>query len=243
MLLALLMTAIAAPSTTQEIEFTGAKDLKMAGELMLPDGKGPFPCVLMMPGSGPTDRDGNQPPMVMTNVLKQIAEHLAKNGIATFRFDKRPAHKYVSQWPKTTDMSVYSEYFSFENHVADVESAYKAMLKQPKVDAGRTALLGHSEGGLFASWQAPRLNPKALVLCGTAGDTMVSVIRFQVGESVRKATAPQELKDAIIASNEGDDEDDRRDGETASKRPPQPCGPLQRGIAQPHPQLLDDRPH
>jgi dienelactone hydrolase len=155
-----------------------------------------------MPGSGPTDRDGNQPPMVMTNVLKQIAEHLAKNGIATFRFDKRPARKYVSQWPKTTDMSVYSEYFSFENHVADVESAYKAMLKQPKVDAGRTALLGHSEGGLFASWQAPRLNPKALVLCGTAGDTMVSVIRFQVGESVRKATAPQELKDAIIASNE-----------------------------------------
>lgn len=201
MVATVLMSAMLFQAKTQEIEFQGATDLKLAGELMLPEGDGPFPTVLMMPGSGPTDRDGNQPGLT-TDVLKQIAEHLAKNGIATFRFDKRPVMRYRNQWPKTTDLSVFSEYFSLANHVADVEAAYKTMLKQPKVDAKRTALLGHSEGGLFASWEAPLLKPTALLLLGTAGNTMESVIRFQVGESVRKATAPQELKDAIIASNE-----------------------------------------
>jgi dienelactone hydrolase len=195
------MTAVLNQAKTQEIEFQGATLLTLAGELMLPDGDGPFACVLMMPGSGPTDRDGNQPGL-KTDVLKQIAEALAAKGIASFRFDKRPVARYRDQWPKTTDMSVFSDYFSFENHVADVEAAYKTMQAHPKIDAKRCGLLGHSEGGLFASWEAPLLKPQAVALCGTAGDTLVSVLRFQIGQSVAKSSVPKETADAIIASNE-----------------------------------------
>lgn len=187
---------------TEEISFKGATDLTLSGELMLPDGDGPFPCVLMMPGSGPTDRDGNQLPLIRTDVLKQIAERLAQEGIGTFRFDKRPVRKYVSQWPKTSDLSVYSEYFSFENHVADVEAAYKAMVAAKGVDPKRCGLLGHSEGGLFASWEAPRLKPKVVVLAGTAGDRMEGVIRYQITNGVNRPGVPQEVRDEIIASNE-----------------------------------------
>lgn len=193
---------LATMTSTQEISFTGATDLKLSGELMLPDGDGPFPCVLMMPGSGPTDRNGNQPPYIKTDLLKQIAEHLAKNGIATFRFDKRPAHVNMAKWPKSTDPAFYADYFSFENHVADVEAAYKAMTSAKGVDPKRCALLGHSEGGLFASWEAPLLKPKAVVLAGAAGNTMESVIRFQIGRDLARPEVPEQLRKDISASNE-----------------------------------------
>lgn len=200
----MLMAALLATTLqTQEITFKGATDLVLSGELMLPEGDGPFPAVLLMPGSGPTDRDGNQLPVVKTDILKQIAERLAKEGIATFRFDKRPVRRYMSQWPLTeTDPAKLSAYFSFDNHVTDVAAAYKAMSEAKGVDPKRCAMLGHSEGGLFASWQAPRLKPAAVVLAGAAGDRMEGVIRYQVNRSVNRAEAPQELKDAIVASNE-----------------------------------------
>ncbi len=188
-------------ANTEEITFKGATDLTLSGELMLPDGEGPFPAVLLLPGSGPTDRDGNQAGL-KTDVLKQIADRLAVNGIATFRFDKRPVHKYLAQWPKTTDMAVYSEYFSFENHVADVKVAYETIAKHAKVNAKRCAVLGHSEGGLFASWEAPLLKPKAVVLLATAGDTLVSVLRFQIGRNLLQPGVPEALKNEITAANE-----------------------------------------
>ncbi|MEX2244624.1 MAG: acyl-CoA thioester hydrolase/BAAT C-terminal domain-containing protein [Fimbriimonadaceae bacterium] len=193
---------MAAISVTEEITFKGATDLNLSGEMMTPRGDGPFPCVLLLPGSGPTDRDGNQPPAIKTDLLKQIAESLATNGIATFRFDKRPAHKNASQWPKTTDMAVFSEYFSFENHVADVEAAYKAMVAHAKSDDKRCGLLGHSEGGLFVSWVAARLNPKAIVLAGTAGQTMEGVLRYQIGRSLSQPGVPEALRKEIGDSNE-----------------------------------------
>ena len=125
-----LATAMA---KTEEITFKGATDLTLSGELMLPDGDGPFPAVLLLPGSGPTDRDGNQLPTYNINSLKQIAEHLAKNGIATFRFDKRPVRRYLASWPLDS-MEKLSEYFSFENHVADVAAAFETMSKAKVID-------------------------------------------------------------------------------------------------------------
>ncbi len=199
-----LLTALVlatAMAKTEEITFKGATDLTLSGELMLPEGEGPFPSLLLMPGSGPCDRDGNALPLVRTDVLKQIAEHLAKNGIATFRFDKRPVARYLSHWPLDS-MEKMSEYFSFENHVADVEAAFKTMAGAKRIDAKRCGMLGHSEGGLFASWQAPRIKPKAIVLAAAAGDTLVSVLRFQIGRSVGASDLSEDAKKAIIDSNE-----------------------------------------
>src|SRR6478609_9052815 len=64
----------------------------MEGTLLLPDLKTKMPLVIIVAGSGPTDRDGNNEAMP-NNSLKMIAEELQKNNIASFRFDKRGVGK------------------------------------------------------------------------------------------------------------------------------------------------------
>lgn len=197
----LLVSALATLPSVEELTFTGATSLKLSGELMTPAGDGPFPCALLMPGSGPTDRDGNQPTL-KTDLLKQIAERLAADGIATFRFDKRPVARYLSSWPISEGAEAISEFFSFDNHVEDVAAAYMAMTGHKKVDADRCAIVGHSEGGLFASWEAHLLKPKALVLIGTAGQTMVGVMRYQIGRSYGRPGVSAKLRKEVNDSNE-----------------------------------------
>ncbi|MEM1270723.1 MAG: hypothetical protein AAGI08_11835, partial [Bacteroidota bacterium] len=62
----------------------------LSGTLLLPDGDGPFPVAVIHAGSGPTDRDGNSAMMPgKNNSLRYLAEALAAEGIATYRYDKR----------------------------------------------------------------------------------------------------------------------------------------------------------
>lgn len=77
--------AIAAPDAGYDLETpTGT----LRGSLRLPDSPGPHPVALVVAGSGPTDRDGNQPRM-LSDAYRQLAQALAAEGIATVRYDKR----------------------------------------------------------------------------------------------------------------------------------------------------------
>ena len=81
----------------RRVGFAGAQGLELQGSLALPAAtpQEGSPALLLLPGSGPTDRDGNQPPFLTTNLLKQIAERLAEEGVASLRFDKRAARTYL----------------------------------------------------------------------------------------------------------------------------------------------------
>lgn len=171
----MICMAESATASVYEIEFKGSGGMNLAGELMTPSGKGPFPCVLLLPGSGPSDRDGDQPPALKTELLKQIAVRFASAGIATFRFDKRPVHQYRDQWPK--DPGKFSDFFSFNHHIGDVKAAYAAMKAHKMTDPERLGIMGHSEGGLFTASTASSLGPKAVALVGAAGRTMDHTIR------------------------------------------------------------------
>src|SRR4051812_15401714 len=63
---------------------------QLAGTLSLPEGRGPWPAVLLIAGAGPTDRDGNNS-LLGTHIdnLKRLARALAARGIASLRYDKR----------------------------------------------------------------------------------------------------------------------------------------------------------
>ena len=60
----------------------------LAGTLSLPSGTGRAPCVLMLPASGPLDRDENYKGQ-QVNAFNAIAHHLASKGFASVRYDKR----------------------------------------------------------------------------------------------------------------------------------------------------------
>lgn len=175
---------------SRSVKFPGAGSIELAGTLVLPmtSETKKVPGVVLIAGSGPTDRDGNNPLIpVKIDLLKQIAELLAGVGIASLRYDKRG----IGQSTKPPGTLAEQElFFSWRNFIGDVQLAHAELSKQPEVKSYATALLGHSEGGLFAiataeASQPPRA-PYALVLAGTPGRPLQEIIRSQL-----KRTAPQ----------------------------------------------------
>ena len=177
--------------TEREVTFTGAGGLQLHGTLMLPaNRKGKVPGVLLMPGSGPTDRNGNQPPAMTTDLLKQIAERLATEGFASLRFDKRAAHIYLNSFPPT--VAAQNDFFSWESFIGDAKAAFAFLQAQPEVNARRTFLAGHSEGAMFAMQLANDFNrapnaPAGLILLSSPGRTLATIIVEQVDASLKRS--------------------------------------------------------
>ncbi|MEO8564313.1 MAG: alpha/beta fold hydrolase [bacterium] len=121
---------------------------RLAGTLLVPRASTPMPVVLLIAGSGPTDRDGNGPGFTPGS-LRQLAESLAARQIATLRFDKRVVGGSLSAMLPEAQLS-------FELLAEDVA----AWLRQLAGDRRFSPVIvaGHSEGallGLLAMRQAP----------------------------------------------------------------------------------------
>jgi pimeloyl-ACP methyl ester carboxylesterase len=133
--------------------------LRLAGAFLAPDGPGPFATVLMLPGSGQTDRDDNAP-RLRIDAFPQIAAYLGLHGFASFRFDKRGVG------------SSEGDYWSagFGDRATDATAALSWLRSQEDVDADRVFVLGHSEGALLATRLAGAHAPVAgaILLAGTA---------------------------------------------------------------------------
>lgn len=193
----LAMLALGSTAEVKVVTFP-AHEITLPGTLTIPDGAAKA-VVLMMPGSGPSDRDGNQPPALMTNVLKDTSERLVGEGYATFRFDKRPVHTNKSLWP--TDPAQFDKFFSMENHLADVVAAAKFVRGYEGLAGKKLVVMGHSEGGMFALATAASIQPDALVLMGTPGRMMGDVLINQIDNSVDRSALSQEKKDALKSEN------------------------------------------
>lgn len=205
----LVSAAVASAGVVErEIEFEGTGGMALSGVLVLPEGASevaPAPGVLLLPGSGPTDRDGNQPPMFMTNLLKQISGALADEGIASFRFDKRAAARYQGAWPGEEELGAF---FSYENFVGDAAAAYDVLRSGVEIDASRTGIVGHSEGGMFAlQVSSDRAGgpgaPAAVVLLATAGRTLDVVVREQIGTQLDMAGVDDAFRASYMAALDG----------------------------------------
>jgi pimeloyl-ACP methyl ester carboxylesterase len=164
---ALLATA-AAPAGV-EVTVAGPQGA-LAGTLLDP-GKD-APAVLMIPGSGPTDRDGNNPLGVKGGVYRQLAEALAAKKVATLRIDKRGMFGSMAAIADANAVTI-----------ADYAADAHAWVDMVRAKTGRRCvwLLGHSEGALVAL-QAVQ-NPTGicgLVLVAGAGRPLGEVIRAQL---------------------------------------------------------------
>ncbi len=124
------------------------KSGNIEGTLLIPDNLSDVPVALIIAGSGPTDRDGNNP-MMKNNSLKMLAEELCKNDIASLRYDKRGI-------AASNDAGLDENKLRFENYVDDA-IAWIELLKQEK-QFNKIVVIGHSEGsliGMIASQKAP----------------------------------------------------------------------------------------
>ncbi len=142
----------------------------LQGTLVLPAMQQKVPVVLIIAGSGPTDRDGNNP-MMKNNSLKMLAEALQKNGIASLRYDKRGIAGSTAAGPDEKDLR-------FDNYIDDA-AGWIEKLKGDK-RFSRVIVLGHSEGSLIGMMAADRAKADAFISIAGAGQSADKVLKEQL---------------------------------------------------------------
>lgn len=176
------------PYRTTEVTVPSVGDVRLAGTVVMPEGRGPFPAVVFVTGSGPQDRDealmGHRPFLV-------IADYLARHGIASLRYDDRGFAKSTGTFATATSA----------DFGADAEAALHFLQSVPGVARDRVGILGHSEGGLIGPMIAARTRDVAfLVLMAGPGMPGDSLSLLQLRRLVQ-TTAPQAVVDAMVDNN------------------------------------------
>ena len=149
------------------------------GTVVRPLGAGPFPAVVMVAGSGPTDRDWNSPLLPGPNgSARLLAEALATAGIASLRYDKRASGPRARE-----NMQVLIGKLSMQSHLDELSSAVRTLAGQPYVRDDRIFALANSEGTLHAlhyQLQNPAIPLAELVLLAPPGRPVGVVARSQL---------------------------------------------------------------
>jgi uncharacterized protein len=106
-------------------------------------GKGPFPAVLLIPGSGAVDM--NETLAENTKPFWQISQYLSERGFAVLKFDKRG----VGESFTILNSNVWGNN-TVNDQIQDSKKALNVLIQQPEVDPNRISIIGHSEGTLYA---------------------------------------------------------------------------------------------
>jgi uncharacterized protein len=147
---------------------------QLAGTLLVPHTPAPWSVALLIGGSGPTDRDGNNPLLEEPiDNLKRLAQGLAARGIASLRYDKRGVGDSV--YPGLSEDALRFE------HLVDDAVVLAGRLTSDR-RFSRVALVGHSEGALIAALAAQEAQPQAVVSIAGAGSRASALMRRQMGE-------------------------------------------------------------
>ncbi|WP_235986476.1 alpha/beta hydrolase [Burkholderia contaminans] len=128
--------------------------------------------VLIVPGSGSTDRNGNAPNWLQASTYRLLAEGLLGQGIASVRIDKRGMYGSAQAVPDANDVTI-------DEYAADVHSWVAAI--RARTGASSVWVLGHSEGGLVALLAARQSADIAgVILVSAAGRPLGPVLRQQL---------------------------------------------------------------
>ena len=149
-------------------------DEEIQGTLLSPKKRNNTPLAILIAGSGPTDRDGNQAHLT-NNSLKYLAEGLAEKEITVFRYDKR----IIAQMNKGT---VQEDKVTFEDGVNDALLVVNYFKKKYK----NIIIIGHSEGALIGILAAQKTPVSKLISLSGSGSNSATLIEEQI-----KKNAPQ----------------------------------------------------
>ncbi|MEO0419971.1 MAG: alpha/beta fold hydrolase [Pseudomonadota bacterium] len=185
----------AAPASAQPREITArGPEGDLAGTL-IPAQEGQ-PTVLIIPGSGPTDRDGNNPMGVNAASYRLLAEALAARGVGSVRIDKRGMFGSKAAVPNPNDVTI-------EAYAEDAHAWIAAT--QAKTGANCLWLIGHSEGGLVALQAAQKSDGVCgVLLVASVGRPMGTILREQLNANPANAPILAEAMTAIDALEAGE---------------------------------------
>ena len=191
------------------VRFAGSAGATLDGMLTLPTRSEIqyVPGVVLIAGSGPTDRDGNNPYVPeRIDLLREIAALLADSGIAALRYDKRGIGASSRPVWSADDASLDAQerFFAWDNFVGDVRAAHAELLRHDEIKKHATGLVGHSEGGLLAIAAAAAMGtsrPHALVLLSTPGRMLREIVRAQLWRNAPAFAAEAERTMAAIEAS------------------------------------------
>ena len=163
------------PYEEEEVAYENKKaGIKLAGTLTYPRGKGPFPAVLLITGSGPQDRNealaGHRPFLV-------LADHLTRHGIAVLRVDDRGVGGSSGDTMKSTSA----------DFADDALAGIQFLKTRKEVNPAQIGLIGHSEGGMIAPMVAARSSDVAYIVLLAGPGVRSEEILYAQGEAIGKA--------------------------------------------------------
>jgi pimeloyl-ACP methyl ester carboxylesterase len=146
------------------------------GSLLVPKSKNPVPVVLIIPGSGPTDRNCNSALGLKTDAFIYLSEGLYKHKIATLRIDKRASGKSAA----TFGMALLDT--KFQDYLTDVEQWVNLLKNDPRFS--EVYIAGHSEGSMFGMLAAKNLGATGFISLAGPGRPIDVILHEQLNVSL-----------------------------------------------------------
>jgi alpha-beta hydrolase superfamily lysophospholipase len=202
--IAMLVMAVVLASAARANESGGAMEGEVSvdggqaplyGSLLTPTGAKPGPAVLLIAGSGPTDRDGNSTvPGVKPASLKLIAQGLAAAGVRSLRYDKRAIAKSAPAAVREADLR-------FTTAVDDAVLFARLLKARPGVTC--VIILGHSEGALVAALAAQKVATCGVIEVSGLGRPFGVVLREQMAAQPLPASLRQQMEAGLTELEHG----------------------------------------
>lgn len=176
------------PYEAREVSFVNDVDHDtLAGTLTLPKGRGPWPAIILISGSGPQDRNEE---LMSHKPFLVLADYFTRNGHAVLRYDDRGFGESTGNF-ETADSRDFAR---------DVLAALKFLRAQPEITPKRVGLIGHSEGGIIAPMVAQADKGLAFIIL-LAGPAMRGEdILYQQNEAIYRQIG---VSDSAMAFNYG----------------------------------------
>ncbi|MBP2160028.1 MULTISPECIES: S9 family peptidase [Asticcacaulis] len=143
------------PYAERDVAIPSSGNISLAGTYSVPDGKGPFPAIVLVSGTGPNTRDED---VEGHKVFQVLSDALNRQGVAVLRYDKRGAGKSTGNYGMATT----------NDFTDDAEAVLNWLSQQPEVKVESIGIIGHSEGGIIAPAVAVR-NAKTAYVAVIAG--------------------------------------------------------------------------
>ncbi|MCV9886147.1 alpha/beta hydrolase family protein [Metabacillus halosaccharovorans] len=177
-------------STIREEEVSIIHDITLKGTMAFPSLESEkHPAIILINGSGSSDRDGNmKKPAIQSDLYKELAHFLTGLGFITLRYDKRSVGESEGDPIKSGMLDL----------VRDVQENIQYLKNHPKVDHDRILLLGHSEGCIIGTIAHQQIPVAGLILLAGAASNIEEPMAYQNQQVIEEIKHLKGIKGMIL---------------------------------------------